>query len=111
MTQLDFKVICKLARQIALKYLDLQFYPLSLKTKEVVVAGQDRIINQKESSKIIKTFKQVQSEKIKESQQRLKIEEFAIESALETYCQDHFKAAFLLTPRENSVDPEEFFTN
>lgn len=70
-----------------------------------------RIINQKPDDQFQKTFEEIRAHKVKEVKERIKIEEFAIEQALETFSKEKFKAAFILNQGDSKVDPEERLNN
>ena len=110
-TSFDYRVISKIAKTFASKYLDDQFRPYTIKREPEVDPNEERIINQKEKPGYNKTFDEIRQEQSYEHKELLKVEEFAIVSALEVFSKQKFKAALLQSQTEDLGDPEELFEN
>lgn len=103
----DYWSICKVARSVALKFLDEQFipkdlqFPLNTNSKE-----EDSSVGAKVKRGYTLFDKELRE---KQFEVRLKIEQYAIKEALDIWSRSKYKSIFLVLHQRMDGDPEEKF--
>lgn len=105
----DLWSICKIARNIALKYLDSEFKPKKLDYSQFQEEEDNH--NEEDPLSPKKRNYELLDGEVKEKQRvlRVQIEEHALTEALHIYSKNKFKSTFIVNHKDSNSEPEEKF--